>query len=85
MSDRPGESPQGSGNAPQGLKKGFFARNPFVIAILAVVLMLWISNSLTTASQVVIDYGDFVRTIEDIPPVSKAPRRSPPVRVSFVS
>ena len=58
MSDRPGEGPQGSGNAPQGPKKGFFARNPFILAVLAVGLMLWLSNSLSTASQVAIDYGD---------------------------
>ena len=71
MSDRPGEGPQGSGNAPQGPKKGFFARNPFILAVLAVGLMLWLSNSLSTASQVAIDYGDFVRIIEEIPMQAK--------------
>jgi cell division protease FtsH len=37
------------------------------LAVLAVGLMLWLSNSLSTASQVAIDYGDFVRIVEEIP------------------
>src|SRR5262245_3909077 len=67
MADRTG-GPQGSGSGgPTTPRRGFFTRNPLLLAILAVLALLAISNYFNTHNQVEWTFSEFRAHVEELP------------------
>ena len=67
MADRTG-GPQGSGSGgPTTPRRGFFTRNPLLLAILAVLALLAISNYFNTHNQVEWTFSEFRSHVEELP------------------
>ncbi len=81
MSDRVG-GPSGPGGAPTGPRRGLFARNPFLVMLLAVVMVLVVSNVLNNTSEVLLDYSEFQRHVEAMPERGKTEVAGPESRAA---
>jgi cell division protease FtsH len=80
MADRT-SGPQGPGGSggPTPPRRGFFTRNPLLLAILAVLALLAISNWLNTHNQEELTFSQFAEIVERLPAKPSAgPDGSPP-------